>query len=108
VAEALTVASTDPNDARSSFSNFGGCVDLFAPGRSIRSAGIASNTATAVLSGTSQAAPHVAGVAALFLQNQNTASPSLVQSILTAATTPGILTDVRGAPNKLLNTRFVN
>jgi subtilisin family serine protease len=108
VAEALTVASTDPNDARSSFSNFGSCVDLFAPGRNIRSAGIASNTATAVLSGTSQAAPHVAGAAALFLQNQRTASPSLVQTIVTAATTPAILSDVRGAPNKLLNTRFVN
>jgi subtilisin family serine protease len=108
VAEALTVASTDPNDARSSFSNFGSCVDLFAPGRSIRSAGIASNTATAVLSGTSQAAPHVAGAAALFLQNQTTVSPSLLQTILTAATIPGILSDVRGAPNKLLNTRFAN
>jgi aqualysin 1 len=108
VAEALTVASTDPNDARSSFSNFGSCVDLFAPGRNIRSVGIASNTATAVISGTSQAAPHVAGVAALFLQNQKTASPALVQQILTAATTPAILTDVRGAPNKLLSSRFVN
>lgn len=108
VAEALTVASTDPNDARSSFSNFGRCVDLFAPGRNIRSVGIASNTATAVISGTSQAAPHVAGAAALFLQNQKTASPSLVQQILTASTTPGVLTDVRGAPNKLLNTQFLN
>jgi subtilisin family serine protease len=108
VAEALTVASTDPNDARSSFSNFGRCVDLFAPGRNIRSVGIASNTATAVISGTSQAAPHVAGAAALFLQNQKTASPSLVQQILTASTTPAILTDVRGAPNKLLNTGFLN
>jgi len=107
VAEALTVASTDPNDARSSFSNFGRCVDLFAPGRNIRSAGIASNTATAVFSGTSQAAPHVAGVAALFLQNQKTATPSLVQQILTAAATPALVTDVRGSPNKLLNTRFV-
>jgi aqualysin 1 len=107
IAEALTVASTDPNDARSSFSNFGRCVDLFAPGRNIRSAGIASNTATAVFSGTSQAAPHVAGAVALFLQNQRTATPSLVQQIVTAATTPAILTDVRGAPNKLLNTRFV-
>jgi subtilisin family serine protease len=107
VAEAITVASTDPNDARSSFSNFGRCVDLFAPGRNIRSAGIASNTATAVFSGTSQAAPHVAGAVALFLQNQRTATPSLVQQVVTAATTPAILTDVRGAPNKLLSTRFV-
>jgi subtilisin family serine protease len=107
VAEALTVASTDPNDARSSFSNFGRCVDLFAPGRNIRSAGIASNTATAVFSGTSQAAPHVAGAAALFLQNARTATPSLVQQIVTAAATPALVTDVRGSPNKLLNTRFV-
>lgn len=107
VAEAITVASTDPNDARSSFSNFGRCVDVFAPGRNIRSAGIASNTATAVLSGTSQAAPHVAAIAGLFLQNQRTAAPSLVQTVLTAATIPGILGDVRGAPNKLLNNAFV-
>ena len=63
-AEALTVGSTTSSDARSSFSNYGTCVDIFAPGSSITSAWHTSDTATNTISGTSMAAPHVAGAAA--------------------------------------------
>ena len=69
VSQALTVGSSTSSDARSSFSNFGTCVDLFAPGSSITSAWITNNTATNTISGTSMASPHVAGVAALYLEN---------------------------------------
>src|SRR6185369_14257464 len=67
-ANAITVGSTTTSDARSSFSNFGTCLDLFAPGSGILSSWFSSDTATATLSGTSMASPHVAGVAALYKQ----------------------------------------
>jgi subtilisin family serine protease len=67
VANAITVGSTTTTDARSSFSNFGTCLDIFAPGSGITSAWRTSDTATNTISGTSMATPHVAGVAALFL-----------------------------------------
>ena len=80
VAEAITVGSTTMNDARSSFSNFGSGVDIFAPGSSILSSYFTSDTATATLSGTSMASPHVAGVAARFLQSNPSASPATVRN----------------------------
>lgn len=73
-ANAITVGSTTTSDARSSFSNFGTCLDLFAPGSAILSSWFTSNTATATLSGTSMASPHVAGVAALYKQANPSAS----------------------------------
>ena len=69
-ANAVTVGSTTSSDARSSFSNFGTCVDLFAPGSSITSAWYTSNTATNTISGTSMASPHVAGALALYLHDE--------------------------------------
>ncbi len=68
VLSAITVGSTDINDNRSIFSNIGSCLDIFAPGSSITSAWIDNDTATRTIDGTSMAAPHVAGAAALFLQ----------------------------------------
>jgi subtilisin family serine protease len=103
VAEAITVGSTTINDARSSFSNFGSVVDIFAPGSSIQSAWYTSDTATATLSGTSMAAPHVAGVAARYLQNNRTASPATVRnSIVNAATTNRLSGLPSGTANRLL------
>ena len=102
VASALTVASSTSSDARSSFSNWGSCVDLFAPGSSITSAWHTSNSATNTISGTSMATPHVAGVAALYLDGAPSASPSQVMSEITGTATSGPISDPKGSPNLLL------
>jgi subtilisin family serine protease len=102
-AEALTVGATTSSDARSSFSNYGSCVDLFAPGSSITSAWRTSDTATNTISGTSMAAPHVAGVAAAYLQSHPTATAAQVATALVGNATPGKVTNPgTGSPNRLL------
>jgi subtilisin family serine protease len=99
---AITVGSTTNSDARSSFSDFGSCVDFFAPGSNITSASFLSDTGTATMSGTSMAAPHVAGVAALYLQGTPGASPQQVRDGLHALTTKNVVTDARSANAHLL------
>ncbi|MGI9616172.1 MAG: S8 family serine peptidase [Acidimicrobiales bacterium] len=100
--DAITVAATDTNDARASFSNFGVCVDLFAPGVGVESLDFVSDTALGVKSGTSMASPHVAGVAALYLETNPGASPTEVANAILAGATPGIVTDAADSPNLLL------
>jgi subtilisin family serine protease len=103
VAEAITVGSSTMTDARSSFSNFGSVVDIFAPGSSILSAWNTSDTATATLSGTSMATPHVAGVAARFLQNNPSASPATVRNEIVNQATLNRLSGIpSGTANRLL------
>lgn len=103
VSAAITVGSTTSTDARSSFSNYGSCLDLFAPGSSITSAWHTSNTATNTISGTSMASPHVAGAAALYLQYSPSASPATVASSLNSTATTGKVTNPgSGSPNRLL------
>ncbi|MFD3541412.1 S8 family peptidase [Streptomyces sp. NPDC058662] len=103
VGEALTVASSTAADAQSSFSNFGAVVDLYAPGSEITSAWNDADTGTKTISGTSMAAPHVAGAAALYLAGNTSATPAQVAQALTAAATAGKITNPTGAtPNKLL------
>lgn len=102
---AITVGSTTNLDARSSFSNFGTCVDVFAPGSSITSAWYTSSTATNTISGTSMASPHVAGAAALYLQGAPTASPATVTSAILGSSTLNKVTSAgTGSPNRLLYT----
>ncbi len=103
VGAAITVGATSIIDARASFSNYGRCVDLFAPGVSISSAWYTGDDATEVLSGTSMASPHAAGVAALYLEGNPGASPAEVEAALLAAATEGRLSGLGNrSPNLLL------
>jgi subtilisin family serine protease len=106
VAEAMTVGATTNTDAKTSWSNFGSCVELFAPGASITSAWIGGNTATRTISGTSMAAPHVAGVAAQHLQSNPGHSASQVHNAIYALTTKGIVTNSKTTNNNLLFTSY--
>jgi PKD repeat protein len=105
---AITVGSTTINDARSSFSNFGSCVDIFAPGSQITSAWNTSDVATNTISGTSMAAPHVAGAAALYRAANPGASTADVAAALIGNATSGVITNPgTGSPNLLLYTGFI-
>jgi subtilisin family serine protease len=104
VAEAMTIGATDGTDRKASWSNYGSCVDWFAPGVSITSAWHTSNTATNTISGTSMATPHAAGVAAQYLQTNPGASPATVRGALFDDTTKGIVTSSSTANNHLLFT----
>jgi subtilisin family serine protease len=102
-ANALTVASTSSTDARATTSNHGACVDVFAPGERITSAWHTSDIETKTISGTSMASPHVAGVAALYLQDKPAAAPATVARVITESATSGKVTDPQaGSPNRLL------
>ncbi|MFL5384603.1 MAG: S8 family serine peptidase, partial [Longimicrobiaceae bacterium] len=100
---AITVGASTNTDARASFSNYGTCVDIFAPGQSITSAWNTGDSATNTISGTSMASPHVAGVAALYLQGNPGASAATVANAITSTATPGKVTSAgTGSPNLLL------
>jgi len=107
VATALTVGSTTTTDARSSFSNFGTCVDVFAPGSSITSTWNTSDTATNTISGTSLATPHVAGVAPLYLSQFGSQSAATVAAAIVGNATTGVVgSPGTGSPNRLLFSLF--
>merc|ERR1719379_2338818 len=98
---AITVGATGWDDTRSWFSNHGSCLDIFAPGTSITSAGLSSDSASA----TSMACPHVAGAAALMLQKEPNLTPSEVSERLSLAATPDVVKDAKAdSPNRLLYT----
>ena len=101
VRDAITVAATDWNDARASFSNYGSCVDLFAPGQSITSVAMDGNNAR-TLSGTSMAAPHVTGAVAQWLEASPGLTPAQVTERLLAAATQSVVNNTLGSPNLLL------
>ncbi|XVV01808.1 S8 family serine peptidase [Actinosynnema sp. CA-248983] len=104
VSQGITVGATDSNDARAYFSNWGSCVDVFAPGVNIKSTFASGDNATEVMDGTSMAAPHVAGAAALYLFQNPTATPQQVHDAIVNNATTGKVTDLKGSPNRLLYT----
>lgn len=107
IGAAITVAATDsPDDRLASYSNYGSCVDIFAPGSNIVSAGMLSNSSKATMSGTSMACPHVAGAAALLLGEDRTRTPEEVLMLLQARATQGVVKglDETGTSNLMLFT----
>lgn len=103
-ASAVTsVNASTSTDARASFSNYGSCTHLYAPGASITSAWIGGSSATRTISGTSMASPHVAGVAALYKATYGNASSSTIRSWLINNSTTGVISgNPSGTPNRLL------
>lgn len=107
VSEAITVGATNRFDFRAEFSNYGPTLDLFAPGVNIPSAWIGGDLMIATATGTSMAAPHVAGVVALYLQTRPSASPAEVRSALVGNSTTGVLSNLgQETPNRLLFTNY--
>lgn len=108
VPAAITVAASTQDDIRAAFSNWGSCIDLFAPGVGIASAWNGSDDDTFTASGTSMASPHAAGAAALYLATHGAASPTEVRDALVAASTRGVVHDspLLGSPSRLLFTGF--
>ncbi|EYB68398.1 peptidase S8/S53 subtilisin kexin sedolisin [Deinococcus phoenicis] len=102
--QAITVGATTSTDARSSFSNYGTALDIFAPGSDITSTWIGSTTATNTISGTSMATPHVVGAVALILGANPSYTPAQVTSALVNNATTGKVTGVNGSVNRLLYT----
>ncbi|HEX2204805.1 MAG TPA: S8 family peptidase [Longimicrobium sp.] len=108
---ALTVGATDSTDHESSFSNYGRCIDLFAPGSSVKSAEIAHDSAFGTRSGTSMAAPHAAGVAAQYLAANPGSTPYTVMTAMKSIATTGVITRHAASvanytPNRLLFTNY--
>jgi subtilisin family serine protease len=118
VAAAITVGATGkyggglpptPLDVQSSYSNYGSCLDLYAPGTNIRAAWNTGDAATNTISGTSMASPHVAGAAALYLAQHPTATSAEVRDALVNNAIAGALSSLgTGSPNRLLNVAFLN
>ncbi|HEX8392474.1 MAG TPA: S8 family peptidase [Longimicrobium sp.] len=106
VANAITIGATTSSDAKASYSNYGNCVDLFAPGSSIKSSWYNGDTATNTISGTSMATPHVVGVAALYLQANPGATPQQVRDALYNGSTKSVVTSAKSVNNHLLFTAF--
>jgi subtilisin family serine protease len=105
--DVITVGATDNSDTRASWSNYGSCISMFAPGVSVTSADYYSDVSLASWNGTSLAAPMVSGAVALYLQGHPTASPATVRSAIVGNTTASVVKNLSGSANKLLYTSFI-
>lgn len=102
-ASAITVGAIETGNLRSSYSNYGAVLDVFAPGTGITSSWIGSNSATNTISGTSMATPHVVGVAAYLISLEGLGSPAAVAARITALAGSGLVgSPGSGSPNRLL------
>lgn len=108
VPNVITVAATAENDTLATFSNFGTCVDIAAPGNNVVSASHLADNGSRILSGTSMATPAVAGAAAIYLGANPTATPAQITSAIIAGAATGKVVDPKGSPNRLLNTAFLD
>jgi serine protease len=99
---AITVAASDINNARASYSNYGDCVDIFGPGSDITSAWIGSPSATNTISGTSMAAPQVCGTGAKFLSDDDDMTPAELTQKLLSESSKNEISNVRGSPNLMV------
>ncbi|MEQ1558651.1 MAG: S8 family serine peptidase [Methyloglobulus sp.] len=107
ISKAITVGATNRSDRRASWSNYGSCLDIFAPGENITSTWINDNSSYGTISGTSMATPHVAGVAAQYLQTHRTAKPAGVSYALTNIATRNVVTNPgTNSINRLLFNKF--
>jgi serine protease len=107
VSDVVSVGAIDKSDQRASFSNFGPCVTVFAPGVDIESTWFISDVAINTISGTSMASPHVAGVGALYLEDHPDATPTEVKQAIVSGAAANVVFDTAGSPNVLLNTEFL-
>ena len=105
--DVINVGASDASDSRASWSNYGSCVHMFAPGVSVGPADYSSDGALASWNGTSVAAPMVSGAVALYLQGHPTASPASVRSAILGNTTGSVLRNTSGSANRLLYTSFI-
>ena len=104
ISSALVIGATTASDNRAGYSNLGPCIDVWAPGNSITSTDFETNNGARVMSGTSMASPMVAGTAALYLQNNPTASPSTVQNAIKNNAMPNVVTNIDAtSTNRLLS-----
>jgi aqualysin 1 len=105
--DVINVGATDQSDSRASWSNYGSCINVFAPGVAVGSADYYSDVALAAWNGTSVAAPMVSGAVALYLQEHPTASPAAVRSAILGNGTGNIVKNASGSGNRLLYTSFI-
>src|SRR5450432_1360471 len=105
--DVINVGATDASDTRASWSNWGSCITMFAPGVSVASADYYSDVALASWNGTSMSAPMVSGAVALYLQGHPTATPATVRSAIVGNSTAATVKNLGGSGDRMLYTAWI-